>query len=149
MECECDMCRNGMASVIEAAKDNMKRVGRTCLGVMGDPPFMYTVGNTQRGLPELLLIGSCEEAAKDMLNFISEKIAEDQSERSMDLGGKAPVYLLEADDSAKDYTRLASHFFDRYNVMQVIPSDMSGKFPWDKGCKKPYRNAPVLRKVVS
>ena len=40
------------------------RYGRTIIGVgggdAGEPPFSYSIGNHLKGLPELLIIGSCQ-----------------------------------------------------------------------------------------
>src|SRR6266852_1690057 len=121
----------------------------------GDPddalPFVYTIGNHERGLPELLLIGFVEPNFLSILN----RLGEIQRERKIgfrhaelvDLGGTFPVRIVDAGAVGRDkYAVQVSVFYgtDDYQVRQVLISDRAGRFPDDPECDAPYRSQPVL-----
>jgi hypothetical protein len=134
-------------TLIEA---DIKRDGRQILGVPdGEPaPFAYTIGNELKGLPELLVVGVSRKAG--FLNLLSDMMVERGAPFAegeiVDLGGKHPVKIINADAVAKaEYTIQASNFHghDRYRVQQVLVPDPQGLFPDDGRCDPRYR-MPVL-----
>jgi uncharacterized protein DUF4262 len=62
-------------------------------------PFLYTIGNHERGLPELLLIGTAEEPFHRLLNRLGEMQRERgkgfEHEELVDFGGKSPVRVID------------------------------------------------------
>ena len=55
-------------------RDTIKRAGRAVIGVFGEDsmPFAYTIGNHGKGMPEIVLVGLCDENAMGLLNLASE-----------------------------------------------------------------------------
>jgi Domain of unknown function (DUF4262) len=97
---------------------DIRLFGWHIIGVLPDKdqiPFMYTVGNYEVGLPELLIIGSLD--AGDVLNAVCARMR-DQNRQSgegelIDVGGKFPFMAVNADDDlVKDqYTcQVAAHY---------------------------------------
>ena len=62
-------------------RQNIEAFGQHLFQVFGDRPdpgFTYTIGNTDRGLPELLLIGDFpSHIAAGLLNELGAKMRED------------------------------------------------------------------------
>lgn len=115
------------------------------------PPFVYTVGNHEHGLPELLLIGTAETWAVDLINELGER----QRARGVGflhdelvgLGGTFPVKLVEVGSIAReDYTIQVGCYYatEDYSVRQVLLCDRAGHFPGDPECAPPFRWQPIL-----
>lgn len=134
----------------EQVAEVIARVGRQVIGVIDNPPFAYTIGNTLHDPPhpELLVIGTSDNR---MLNALSEMVVErgrpfDHMEL-VDLGGKFPVRILQAGSRARrEYTIQAGQHLGQedYAIMQVLLPDQQGRFPGDPGCSHPYCIAPIL-----
>jgi len=158
------MCADPNFDMKDSIRDNIARNGRQIVGVFPDETsgrrdrpvvnaaFLYTVGNSVKGVPELLLIGMYDEHGASMLNWLSEEMIKrgkkfDDGER-VDLGGDYPVLIIDARLAVKEeYTRSASMFFgeNNYTVQQVILCDPQGRFPGEPGCAKPYNDVVVWR----
>ncbi len=129
-----------------------KRVTLAIAGTKKEPGFFYTIGNQEKQLPELLVIGNFQ--ASDMctlLNNLSDAMLKageapkDGSEIS--LGGKYPLLIYLASKDAKEkYTIQAGQFYgnEDYQVMQVVLPDQKGVYPPGPRCHKDYQ-VPVLR----
>ncbi len=140
---------------------NIDQYGRSCVGVFPtaetkDPTneaFTYTIGNSLVGLPELLVIGIYDTAARDILNAISDALKakpDPFKEGPLEIGGKMPPYLLEAAESVKDeFMVQAGQVLGRrdYRVMQVVFCDREGRLPWDEACAEPYRSVKIHRRL--
>lgn len=131
----------------------IRRHGWQLQGVLGDEehfPFIYTIGNYQLGLPELLVIGTGEAAHS--LNSICERMRKNnrpfENGELIDLGGKFPVKSLNAGDQAKEqYTLFVGAYYgtDNYAVQQIVLPDTSGRYPDDPQCEAPYGLVPLLK----
>lgn len=136
---------------------NIASYGCHVMGVFADaddgtPPFSYTVGNAQRGLPELLVIGLIDNGVLNMLSdLMVERGGKFDDGELVSLGGPCPVCIIEASDKVQDqYTLQAKHWAPNgYAVMQIVLPDKHGRFPWDAGCEAPYCNMPVYRRMVN
>jgi hypothetical protein len=113
------------------------------------PPFSYTIGNSRRLLPELLIIGLLDNWT---LNTLSDRMIDQgrpfADDEIVDLGGRYPVKVIDADERVKsEFTIQAGRYFgaDNYEVMQVIIPDKNGRFPDEPNCAKPYSEIPILR----
>ena len=124
-------------------------------GVLGDEenfPFFYTIGNHQLGLPELLLIGSYDNA--DILNWVCDKLrrnARPFRDGELIYGyTKLPLKSLNAGDEAKEqYTVQVGQYYgtENYAVLQIVIPDKSGRYPDDPKCDVPFCWIPLLRKT--
>lgn len=138
---------------------HIAETGRTLVGVFPlrgskDPTnetFVYTMGNSLKGLPELLIVGLHDD--RGILNALSEAMIErgrafDDREVYTFEGSNCPLCFVDAAEVVKDrYTVQANQRFgrDRYRVQQVVLSDKAGLFPWQQGCAKPYCDVVVHR----
>jgi hypothetical protein len=136
----------------EGIEESIRRYGWRLQGVLGDAenlPFIYTIGNHQIGLPELLVIGT--EKAANCLNQVCEIMRTNdrpfEDGELIDVGGRFPMKSLNAGDEAKrEYTIQVGEYYgtDDYAVQQIVIRDTSGRFPDDPRCQFPYFLAPLL-----
>lgn len=115
----------------------------------GNFPFMYTIGNHELRLPELLMIGT--DQGGSILNKVCGIMRKNnrpfQDGELIDLGGKFPLKSLNAGDEAKkEYTLFVGAYYetDDYTVQQIVMPDRSGRYPDDPLCEAPYCLAPLL-----
>lgn len=122
------------------------------MGVFGEddyPPFMYTIGNYEYGLPELLIIGSTQNARA--LNVICERMHKQgcpfTDGELIDLGGTYPLMALDAGGAAREqYTVQVGEYYqtDDYSVQQIVIPDPLGRYPFDPDCAAPFCLIPIL-----
>jgi hypothetical protein len=132
---------------------DIDRYGRHIVGVFPTkddvgPPFAYTIGNEEKGLPELLVIGVSRNGG--FLNILSDMMVERGGRFAdgelVDIGGPYPVKVIDANATAQtEYTVQAGvfHGYENYSVQQVLVPDRDGHFPDDARCDARYR-MPVL-----
>ena len=133
--------------------------GWMLMGVLPDPdessdsviryiPFIYTIGNYECGLPELLMIGHVYAGA---LNAIVASMRNNNHAFTdgeiIDLGGKSKPKAFWANDEAREFTVQVGEYYgtNDYAVQQIVFPDPSGRFPDDPGCDRPFRFVPLLR----
>jgi hypothetical protein len=115
------------------------------------PPIIYTIGNHERGLPELLFIASTIEGFAPALNELGRL----QRERGqgfrhgeiIKLGGTYSAPLLNAGPAGRsEYAVQVGEFYrtDAFEVMQVVFPDPDGNWPGDPTCTQPYSSQPIL-----
>lgn len=139
-----------MRAFYERALKMIEEHGRFILNVIST--HSYTIGNTRKGLPELIIVGPFNpRQSQAVLNDLSEKMIErgrafDEGEL-VSLGGKYPVAVYRASEAIKpEVTCQAGQILGRedYDVMQVVYCDPNGHFPGHKDCEPPY-NVKVWR----
>lgn len=90
----------------------IRKAGRMIIGVFdGDPPFMYTIGNWGKRMPEILVIGRLAPQHHTILNIASRL----QNERgrafehgeivSLGEGARFPVKFVDATGSPRTARR--------------------------------------------
>jgi hypothetical protein len=117
----------------------------------GTQPFMYTVGNYARGLPELLIVGTDKAGFGGVLNRLSEIQIERNTafehEELVSIGGKFPLRIIDTGDiGRRDYAYFARIYYDSdtVEVRQVLLPDTKGRWPDTPGCDGPSRDQPIL-----
>jgi hypothetical protein len=116
-----------------------------------EPGFIYTIGNHQHGLPELLIVVHTESQFMDILNYLGEVQrrlgrAYRHDER-VDLGGSFPVRIVDAGaEGREEYAIQVGVFYgtENFEVRQVLICDRQGRWPDDPDCDEPYRHQPIL-----
>lgn len=107
-------------------------------------PFVYTIGNAEKGLPELLVLGAFDpNVVGSILNFLGDKMraAGCPLPEFVDLGGLFPVKIRTASEAVRsEYTVQAGQYLGRedYEVQQVLLCDKSGVYPGDEGINPAY-----------
>lgn len=146
-----------MKRIAAAVLDNIARTGRHIMWVFPDPEggevFSYTIGNSLRGLPELLWLGRYDpKTVVWLLNELSERMVRRRGSfrdgEIVDLGGAQPICVVEASDEVKErFTIQVANFANGdYSVLQVVMPDKEGRFPWDDGCADPYARQKIYRR---
>src|SRR5690606_7667972 len=114
-------------------------------GEAADSGFTYMIGNADRGLPELLLIGDfLSRIAAGLLNELGAKMREDGKPLAsglIDIGWSVPIKIRQTGPLARSrYTIQVDRYLghDRYSVLQVMVCDENGRYPGDAGCDLRY-----------
>src|SRR3954447_23528827 len=127
-----DIVRNGL-SVIYVAD--------------GTDSHLYTVGRTNRHLPELLIVCPIAPSfAIDLMKAIDDAMPERLMTGSMlDLGSQFPLKVLDAEDprALNEYALIAQHLYGtKATMQQLVLPDLQGRFPPD--CAPPFNRQPLL-----
>lgn len=140
-----------MNSLMEDIGHSIGEYGQKLIGVLDeDLPFMYTVGNHQNGLPELIIMGTISTQIGYLMNVLGRKMREKgrpfEDQELVDLGGRYPVKIVNGNGFAKAYTLQVENYYctDEYQVQQVLICDQKGRFPDDPHCELPYSLQPIL-----
>jgi hypothetical protein len=156
-DCDCPICTgefdwtefySRITDIIEKHDQYIQVVlaGPTTLG------FGYTIGNTERGLPELLMIGNFSHGyLAFILDFLGEEMRKQgqpfDNGELVSIGGKHPVKIVNAGTEAREeYAIQVGEYYhhDDYVIQQVLVPDGEGRFPNETGCEAPYSEVPVL-----
>lgn len=132
---------------------DIRERGQSLMGVMGDPPFIYTIGMHHRKLPELLVLGTAAMSVMGaVLNALCDVMREEgpfKDGAEIDLGGAYPLSVVEAEhpDVYDEYcVQAVVHYGHRkFRVLQLVVPDVGGKFPWDKDVLDSFI-VPILRR---
>lgn len=122
---------------------------RAVLSVMGEPGFSYSIGNTLRGIPEVLVLGVPPMEAAHLVYTWSELMDQRGLFRDgemIDIGARFPCMAVTCGDLVREeYTLLVHHFVrPDYDVVQMVAPDEEGRFPSHPLCAKEWR-VPILR----
>ena len=143
----------------DAAREHIAKSGQFILGVFGAPGelwFSYTLGNHEKGLPELMIVYPGRKEMYEHCSGALNRAGEIQRERGTPFEhgeivtlseGKIPVLMVDASARAKvDYTHGVGRYYstDDYEVRQLLYSDKAGRYPGDPLCAEPYASLPVL-----
>jgi hypothetical protein len=147
------MSKAALRKLHKDIEHDIRKYGRSIIGVAADPSFAYTIGNWKAGLPELLVIGTRQAS---FLNDLSERMRSRGkafvNDEVINLGGRCPLKAVIANKTARDqYTIQAGEHFgtEDYALLQMLISDLNGVFPDEPGCAEPYSRLPVLRLLAS
>ncbi len=147
--------RKAHLALLAQVKEHIEKAGQSVIGIFdGDPPFSYTIGNTAKGLPELLLIGMHPAQAREILNMFGSMMRNrGEGFANMELvslgDGALPLLMVETDERGSDeYARQARAYFgdQDVSVVQVVIPDRQGRFPGQPGCDEPYASVPVINR---
>lgn len=116
--------------------------------------FAYTIGNKERGLPDLLVIAPkgagwhpVYPEILSILGMIQAKKGSPFTEGEfVDFTAKFPAFIIHADhpSTKSEYTVQAGQYYrtEDYKVLQVLLPDHNGIYPTDKRCEEVV---PILR----
>lgn len=143
----------------EAIKQKIAEMGRVIVlqeGSKKERPYYYTIGNHEKGLPELLLIGKIQEdygvkILTDLSNVLNERGVAFADGEHYNMGGPHDVLIYNTTVVAQiQYTVQTGLYYGHkdYSVQQVVLPDPNGKYPTDKVCHRDYK-VPLLRSTVA
>lgn len=105
-----------------------------------DIPFAYTVGLTERDLPELLIAGLPIPVAHTLLNDLARREHDNgeryrHAQRIDDLLVGYDTVLIDGPLSDRLWpgAAIARYGRERIRVRQIVWPDVTGRFPWDDG----------------
>lgn len=113
--------------------------------------FAYTVGLTERDLPELVVAGLDPLIAKELLNDVAERISSSgewfsHGQRVTDLLDGYDVIIVggPATDALLPGMAYARYGKERVRLQQIVWPDPYSRFPWDDGYLYPAHVQPLL-----
>lgn len=131
--------------------ERIRRVGWTTLGIFGgpeSPPFGYTIGLTEKGMPEFVLLGAPIEHVQNMVNAVVERALKGEAFEGafLDeiLANDLRVAIVRAPKARanSEFLVQAEHYYGReVEVLQIVLPDRKGLFPWDDGYDERFRAA--------
>lgn len=147
------MLRKGLNRVRKDVADMVAHHGWAVLSIHADvdtPPYSYTVGLTEKGLPEIILFGVPPDAAQPVLEILAKELVDGKS-----YGENTPLtrvfagvnaYLKPVPEiAAREKMWLASEFYPkRMAGLQLVWPDEAGVFPWQDGFNENLRLAQPL-----
>jgi hypothetical protein len=146
-----DDIRKKVSADIGAFGQHLVGVGRSADDPDDFLPFVYTIGNHEAGLPELLLIGDSGDLGPRILNILGRMQRERASAfghgELVDFSARLPARLSDARARGRDeYSVQVGVYYrtERFEVSQVLLPDADGRFPGETGCMPPYSLQPVL-----
>ncbi|MCP2323622.1 hypothetical protein HDA40_002129 [Hamadaea flava] len=116
-----------------------------------DVPFAYTVGLTERDLPELLIVGVRHDTAISLLNDLARRANSSgpllHGQRLDDLITGLDVLILEgpADGLLRPSAALYLYGPGAVRLQQCVWPDPDGRFPWEPG----YTMHPAAQPTIS
>jgi hypothetical protein len=117
------------------------------------PPFTYSVGLTERGMPEIVILGLPPKMAMGLINDTVHMWTEEGvSAFNVPVQGilkGMPVMYLEVEPEKESWYFSATRRFygDRVKPVQMIWPDEDGRFPWQEGFNPKFLpHQPLLGK---
>jgi hypothetical protein len=110
-------------------------------------PYAYTMGLHELGLPELLVTGVTTERALALLDYFIEEAIDKGAPRPGDRIALSDTACIEAVhvDQPDVHLGLAVRLFgSKLRAVQLVWTDMRGRWPWDKGFEFDGLRQPVL-----
>lgn len=120
-------------------REIIDRVGWMVQGVFGEgePPFAYTVGLTEKQMPELYIFGLPPEVAARTLNDAAQQML-DRGEPFVDdevVEKVLTIPLVARAASSLEDVGVARRFYGHdIDLVQLVWPDPEGRYPWDDGC---------------
>lgn len=139
----------------------MEMFGFTMIGVMPEgklPAFVYTIGLTQRGWPEVIMVGNVHPAiAEQLINDLiagwskKEKVIMGDNDGLLVFkdGTQHPIRVLTADanKALNDYACGVPNFFpnDELSFVQALIPDRFGRFPDEPDYDQSKQAQPLIK----
>jgi hypothetical protein len=141
-------------------RNNIDRHGQHVTSVGSRAPrdgdFVYTVGNFEAGMPELLITGKIANAFAPLLNHLG-KLQRDRGfgfrvGEAVSLGGKFPVHMIDAGEAGRTQCALlVGSFYGTadFALLQVLFPDPAGRWPGDPRCAEGFSSQRIMRDAPS
>jgi hypothetical protein len=146
----CDQCDlSGPDDLVQRVQGAIARRGFGIVSVMGSarsPEFSYTVGLTEQGLPELVVLAVRPAEAVRLLDVWADYLRE----KSVVLPGEtleSGPWLLEAVavERPEEHLLVAHHLYgERLRALQLVWADDAGRWPWDPAHRAQRAGQPLL-----
>ena len=150
----CDLCDDPQLTaddIHDRIRTDIARNRFTGVSVSGSvrsAEFSYTVGLTEHGLPELIVLGVRREDAIRLLSNWGSYLLDTSAVLPGETLESGP-WLLEAVAVAhpEEHLLIADDFYgERLRALQLVWADARGRWPWDPGHQARRAGQPVLGK---
>lgn len=111
------------------------------------PPYSYTVGLTAFGRPELVITGLAKGRAADVLMAATEHVLDAGAPAAgarIRLPGRRPGEIVQVAEPSVHLGIAADLFGERLTALQLVYTDIRGRWPWDKD----FRNGRAGQSVL-
>lgn len=131
---------------------NVEKFGRHVFMITGDQPFVYTIGNHLRGMPELLCVGvDSLTQVGIMMNHWSDLQLERgrpfEDGEVVEYTAKYPIKIVTPNLYVVRafYTCQAGPYLETedYEVRQIVLADKQGRWPGDPKCSPLFQDQEV------
>ena len=106
-------------------------------------PLAYTVGLTERGLPELVSTGLSPERSAQLLNAVADSGQPLTAGQHVAVGLHA-MEVVRLAEPAVHLVTAAQLYGDRLSALQLVRPDERGRWPWHKAYRDGRGGQPVL-----
>lgn len=112
------------------------------------PPYSYTVGLTDHGLPEFLVTGLSAERAAEVLNEAAANAVDSGAPPvpggRIRLSRGRPGEVVQVAEPWVHMDVAAEMFDSPLSALQLVYADSRGRWPWDAGFRGGRGGQPVL-----
>ncbi|MBV9312234.1 MAG: DUF4262 domain-containing protein [Pseudonocardia sp.] len=146
----CDHPGSTAEDALNHMKELMLEHGWAIQGVEGDrlhPPWAYTLGLTDCGLPELVITGMALNRAGMFLNRMADHALRDgaaQPGERIHLCGGPLAEIVELPNPDAHLHTAYAFFGPRLRAIQMVWADDRGRWPWELGFRGCRGGQPVL-----
>ncbi|GAA4554276.1 DUF4262 domain-containing protein [Amycolatopsis samaneae] len=147
---QCEHPDQGRADYLRQVRDVIDRLGWMVQGVSaaaGSPPWAYTIGLMEKGLPELVVTGLPLVLAAGLLNTISRHTLHAGAPEPGERIALRDVLELEVVALAEPSVHLVMAvglYGPAIWARQLVYPDDNGVWPWDPGFRDGKGGQPVL-----
>lgn len=145
--CNCEICKGARWDMLDQQMiQGIQKQGFGVFQIAGGaehPSFAYTIGLSDRQLPQLLAVGISARTAGAIVHhiatdWVSGKLTDASVDMKLEDYANLPLMLKRINDPSKwsEYMVQMDRFRTTDNpvsVLQVVFPDMNGKFPWESG----------------
>jgi hypothetical protein len=147
-----DRFHDRIRAIIEAHGQMLMRVHPDATDPPGTLPFVYTIGNHQHRLPELLVVGfdgtGFEAQVLNLLGAMQrQRRAGFHDGELVSLSGPLPVRIIDAGAAGRSEFAVQVGVYygtDEFDVRQIVLPDPNGRWPGDPQCETPFSRQPLL-----
>jgi Domain of unknown function (DUF4262) len=136
----CDHPRATRSEYLNHMLDLVAQYGWAVQGVSRDglhPPWAYTVGLTEAGLPELVVSGMPVRRAQDLLNEVASHVVHSDVAltpgQQIPLVGGPTIEIVELSETTARLGTAVDIYGPGIRALQLVHADDRGHWPWQVG----------------
>jgi hypothetical protein len=144
--CDNDMSPDEYFARLRELISRNRFVVQSVLGSRCAAEFSYTIGLTEAGLPELIVLGVRPQDASRLLHCWGDYLLDKSAVLAGETLGSGP-WVLEAVEVERpeEHLLIAGDLYGRrVRALQLVWADAAGRFPWDRGHRARRAGQPVL-----
>ncbi len=149
----CWVCDHPESSSEERLEYVRGLIAQNCWVVIGvheeryRPPYSYTAGLTEQGLPELVITGLPQKRAADVLSRAAAEVLDGAAlahGRQVRVADGPLVEVVQLAEPGAHLDIAAALYERRLAALQLVYADRHGYWPWDRRFRDGRGGQPVL-----